>query len=257
MTNITPFNFESRPVRISDRDGQTWFALADVCAILDIANVGNASARLDDDERDSIRNTDANRGRGNPDMIVISESGLFKLILRSRKPAAKRFTKWVTAEVLPSIRRSGQYGHAAAPLDLSDPAVLQRLLLEHTGRALALENRNDQLTAQAAALAQLTQAEGALSITDAAKALATGPRALFAWLDRQQWIYRRQGGARWLGYQSKISAGLITHKVTRLERPGQPAKFVEQVLLTPKGVAKIAEIMASDRADTGRGRQPS
>lgn len=257
MMDITPFNFESQRVRISDRDGQTWFALADVCAVLDIGNVGNASARLDDDERDSIRNTDVNRGRGNPDMTVINESGLFKLILRSRKPAAKRFTKWVTAEVLPSIRRSGQYGRAAAPLDLSDPAVLQRLLLEHTGRALALENRNNELVTQAAALAQLTDAEGALSITDAAKALATGPRALFDWLSRQQWIYRRAGGARWLGYQAKISAGFLTHKVTRLERVGQPAKFVEQVLLTPKGVARVAELMASEKADTTRSRPAS
>lgn len=257
MTDLTPFNFESRPVRISDRDGQPWFALADVCSVLDIQNVGNAAGRLDDDERDSIRNPDVNRGRGNPDMTVINESGLFKLMLRSRKPAAKRFTKWVTSEVLPSIRRSGQYGTAATPLDLGDPAVLQRLLLEHTGRALALENRNNELVTQAAALAQLTHAEGALSITDAAKTLNTGPRALFDWMSRRLWIYRRAGGSRWLGYQAKISAGLITHKVTRLERPGQPAKFVEQVLLTPKGIAKIAEIMALEKADTWKGSQPS
>jgi anti-repressor protein len=247
MTDIVPLNFEANPVRVEDRGGQTWFVASDVCSALDITNVGNALSRLDDDERDSIRNPDANRGRGNPDLTVINESGMYSLILRSRKAAAKRFRKWVTSEVLPAIRRTGAYGRPAAGLDLTDPAVLHRLLLDHTGRAMALEQRVEDLAPKAAALDRLTDAEGALCITDAAKALGQQPRKLFTWLEQNSWIYRRPGGSHWIGYQVRITAGLLEHKVKRIERrdqPDQPPRFVEQVLVTPKGVAKLAEMLA-------------
>ena len=111
--NIVPFSFENHPIRVADQNGDPWFVLADACAVLDISNVGNAAARLDDDEKDSIRNPDVNRSRGNPDLIVINESGLWSLVLTSRKPAAKRFKKWVTSEVIPSIRKTGGYSVAS------------------------------------------------------------------------------------------------------------------------------------------------
>lgn len=105
------FEYENRrPFRILDRNGEPWFVLSDVCHELEISNVGNASARLDDDEKDNIRNPDVNGSRGNPNLTIINESGLYSLILSSRKPEAKRFKKWVTSEVLPSIRRTGRYG---------------------------------------------------------------------------------------------------------------------------------------------------
>lgn len=243
MNDIIPFSFEQRRVRISDRDGQPWFVAQDICDVLEISNHRDAVGRLDDDERASVI-VDTLGGPQN--VGAINESGLYKLVLRSRKQAAKRFTKWITAEVLPSIRRTGQYGRPAAPLDLSDTATLHRLLLEHTGKTLALENRNSELEPKAKALDRLTEADGALSITDTAKAVNTGPRALFDWLNRRKWIYRRAGGSHWVGYQDKIAAGLLTHKVARIPRHNQPDKFVEQVMVTPKGVAKIAELMASD-----------
>lgn len=114
------FEYEDdRPFRIFDRNGEPWFALADVCRELDISNVGNASARLDEDEKSSIRNPDATSIGGNPNIIVINESGLYSLILTSRKPEAKRFKKWVTKEVLPSIRKTGGYGR-------NTPAFIRR-----------------------------------------------------------------------------------------------------------------------------------
>ena len=86
---------------------------------------------------------------------AINESGLYALIMRSRKQSARRFRKWITADVLPSIRRTGSYGAAAAPLDLSDPATLHRLILDHTGRALAARERIADLEPQAEALTAL------------------------------------------------------------------------------------------------------
>jgi anti-repressor protein len=243
MNAIVPFQFGDQPVRISDRNGQPWFVLADVCRALDVANPSVAAQRLDDDEKDALSLTDA---IGRPQVTtVINESGLYRIIMTSRKASARRFRKWVTAEVLPSIRRTGGYGAPAAALDLSDPATLHRLLIEHTGRALAADERVAQLQPKATALDLLTAADGSLCITDAAKGLGVQPRALFRWLETNDWIYRRAGGSHWIGYQARIAAGLVEHKATRIERRQGPAKFVEQVLITPKGMGRLAEIGAA------------
>ena len=242
MNAIVPFDFETKPVRISDRDGQPWFVAADVCAALDLANVGGALARLEDDERGSIRNPDATPAGGNPNLTIISESGLYALILRSRKAAAKRFRRWVTGEVLPAIRRTGGYGGPAAPLDLTDTATLHRLLLDHTGRTLAADERIAALEPKAAALDRLERAEGSLSVTHAAKQLGVRPGRLFDWLEGNGWLYRGADGL--LGYQVKIDQGLIEHKSHRLERRGKPDRYVPHALLTPKGIARLAELRA-------------
>lgn len=97
--------------RVVDRNGEPWFVLAEVCRKLGIANTGDAASGLDDDERMTIAITDSQIGRrgGARQMTLINESGLYSLVLRSRKPEAKRFKKWVTSEVLPSIRKTGSY----------------------------------------------------------------------------------------------------------------------------------------------------
>lgn len=107
------FQFEQQSVRIILKDDDTpWFVATDVCAVLGIQNSRDAMERLDEDELMSVK---ATSGGQNRDMTVINESGLYTLIMRSRKAAAKRFRKWVTAEVLPSIRRTGQYSVANGP----------------------------------------------------------------------------------------------------------------------------------------------
>ena len=111
-------------VRAMLRDGEPWFVAADVCAALGIARTDDGVSRLDDDEKD----TDSIRTPGGAQqMSIINESGLYALILGSRKPEAKPFKKWVTAEVLPAIRKTG--GYSAQPVkpavqlpDFTDPA---------------------------------------------------------------------------------------------------------------------------------------
>ena len=103
---IIPFHFEAHQVRTVLIDDQPWFVAADVCQALAIRNNRDAIARLDDDER-GVATTDTPSGQ--QDMGVINESGLYSLILTSRKAEAKRFKKWVTAEVLPAIRKHGRY----------------------------------------------------------------------------------------------------------------------------------------------------
>ena len=241
MNAIVPFNFDATPIRVQVLDGAPWFVAIDVCTVLDIANHLDALSRLDEDERGSVI-VDTLGGRQR--LAAINESGMWKLVLRSRKPAAKRLVRWLTSEVLPSIRRTGGYGAPAAALDLQDPTVLHRLLLDHTGRAMAVEARVAELEPQAAALARLTDAEGALCVTDAAKALGVQPKRLFAWLEQNGWIYRRAGGSHWIGYQAKVAAVLIEHKVSRIKIDRGPDKMREQALITPKGLAKLAEMGA-------------
>lgn len=99
--------------RTINRDGEPWFVLADVCRALEIGNPSQAATRLDEDEKETLI---TNEGRPGPQaMTIINESGLYSLILTSRKDGAKRFKKWITSEVLPSIRKTGGYRRAGTP----------------------------------------------------------------------------------------------------------------------------------------------
>lgn len=104
---IIPFDFEEQAVRVVMRGDDPWFVANDVCRVLEIGNARDAMTRLDDDERDCVGITDA-IGRER-ETNIINESGLYALVLTSRKEAARRFRKWITAEVLPAIRRTGRY----------------------------------------------------------------------------------------------------------------------------------------------------
>lgn len=107
MTNeIQIFKFNDHPVRIVEKDGEPWWVAKDVCNILEIDNSRQATSYLDNDEKDVISNDIPS---GIQSMTVISEAGLYSLILRSRKPEAKAFKRWITHEVLPTIRKTGGY----------------------------------------------------------------------------------------------------------------------------------------------------
>lgn len=99
---------EKEKFRVIDRNGDPWFVLTEVCKKLGIANAADAASRLDDDEKASIRLEDT-LGRSRM-VTIINEPGLYSTILRSTKPEAKAFKKWVTTEVLPQIRKTGSYG---------------------------------------------------------------------------------------------------------------------------------------------------
>ena len=108
MSNIVAFDFESHNVRVvMDENGEPWFVAADICSAMTIST--EQTRRLDEDEK-GLRTVQTPGGQ--QEMVAISESGLYSLILTSRKPEAKRFKRWVTHEVLPSIRKTGSY---AAP----------------------------------------------------------------------------------------------------------------------------------------------
>lgn len=135
MSAIMPFAFESHNVRVLlDDKGDPWFIAADICAALSLPETHKAVARLDDDEKG--RNSIPTPG-GNQEMTVINEPGLYSLVLGSRKPEAKRFKRWVTHEVLPTIRKTGHYAVVGSLPTLPAPTHdrVQALLL--IGEAVA------------------------------------------------------------------------------------------------------------------------
>lgn len=132
MSALIPFDFESNAVRVVEIEGEPWFVAADVCRVLEHSNSRMAMKRwLDDDEKGV---TVCYTLGGEQEMSIVSESGLFALILHSRTPAAKRFRKWVTSEVIPSLRKYGSFtlgddrlvkgraAYAAAPQKTKDDA---------------------------------------------------------------------------------------------------------------------------------------
>ena len=135
------FNYGDIPVRTTLRDGAPWWVLADVCQVLRIKNSRDAANRLDPDEK-GVGQIDT--PGGSQQMTIINESGLYKVILRSDKPEAKKFTRWVTHEVLPAIRKTGVY--AAAPSG-PPPAQLRALTTDDyiTAARLTADCRNERL----------------------------------------------------------------------------------------------------------------
>lgn len=104
--DVTVFNFNQNQVRTVIKEGEPWFVAKDVCDVLELEKVDSAIRELDDDEKGA--HVVSTLG-GNQRMSVVSESGLYALVFKSRKPQAQAFRKWVTSEVLPTIRKTGQY----------------------------------------------------------------------------------------------------------------------------------------------------
>lgn len=103
MNNLIEMSYNGNEIRTIDDNGQIWWVLSDVCKTLDISNPSKVASRLDEDERSNFK-----LGRQGK-TIIINESGLYSVILRSDKPEAKPFRRWITHEVLPEIRRTGSY----------------------------------------------------------------------------------------------------------------------------------------------------
>ncbi|WP_454199508.1 BRO family protein [Nocardia sp. Marseille-Q1738] len=123
-TELMPFTYEGATVRTVVIDGEPWFVARDICNILGLPNLSMAMQRLADDEKGVNR---IDTPGGPQEMAVVSESGMYALVLRSDKPEAARFRRWITTEVLPTIRKTGGYNTAPA---LTGPELLAHAVLE-------------------------------------------------------------------------------------------------------------------------------
>lgn len=144
MNELKTFtNDEFGTIRTVVQNHEPWFVAADVCRALDIKDTWNAISRLDEDEKDT--DSISTLG-GNQDMTIVSEAGLYSLVLGSRKPEAKAFKRWITHEVIPAIRKHGMYATPdTVEKMLNDPdnmiKIFQALKSEREAR-IAAEEKN-------------------------------------------------------------------------------------------------------------------
>lgn len=229
-------------------DGEPWFVAADVCKALGLAP--NATRRLEDDERNTLRLTSGIPG--NPNMAVVNESGLYSLILGCRKPEAKVFRRWVTGEVLPSIRKHGAYIHHDTLEEmLASPDFGIRLLLElkreRTERA-ALEAHTRRQVAEIRELAPkagycdlILQNDALIPITVIAKDYGMVARDMNMLLHELGVQYRI--GNEWVLYHRHAGQG-YAHSTTEIVNGG---KAIMYTCWTQKGRRFIYDLLKAER----------
>lgn len=225
MAKIQTFNFDSDQIRvIHDDKGNPWFVANDVCAILDIANSRDALSRLDDDEKGVVSTYTLG---GEQQQSSINESGLYSLVLSSRKPEAKRFKKWVTSDVLPTLRKTGSYT-MQVPQTLPEALRLAADLAEkNEAQALQLEQQRPAVEF----VERYVEARSSKAISDVAKIIGAKPKAFFEWLHNEGVIFKR--GGSWMPY-SKYEHHF---EVKTGEASGHA---YTQSRFTPKGVEWVA-----------------
>jgi anti-repressor protein len=240
---LTPFpcSFEGQAVRVLlDERGEPWFAAVDVGEILQHSNIRVAVATLDADEKRSVSLPYG--PHGDRDTTLVSEAGLYTLILRARVEGAKRFRRWVTHEVLPAIRRTGSY---AKPSDtdaiLADPAALRTLLLGYTEKVLALEAKLEDAAPKAAFVDAFVNADGLFGLQQAARALGMPPRRFVDELKRSFLFYQ---GSHLVPYRQYIERGLFVVRVFTITREDGSEKACPRTYVTPKGLEHFGRTIA-------------
>lgn len=194
-------------VRVVERDGQPWFVAKDVCECLELTDVSKTISLLDDDEKgtNSIRTPG-----GEQQMLVVSEPGLYSLILRSRKPEAKAFKRWVTHDVIPSIRKRGLY---------ATPQTVEAMLAD-PDTAIKLLTSLKEERAKSAALA--------------AKVEQDAPKVLFVYL-REKGFLIQSGSRKNTPTQRSMEMGLFEVKEYLVHNPDGSTRTRFTTKVTGKG----------------------
>lgn len=227
------FTYGTQQVRTVLIDGDPAFIANDLCAVLEIRNPRDTVAGLDDDEK-GVATTDTLGGA--QQVAYVTEAGMYSLIMRSRKPEAKAFKRWITHEVLPTIRKTGSF----SAVELTGAELMAKALLEAHSTLEARARQVAELAPKAASFDTFLNAAGDYDVRDAAQLLHRehgidiGRTRLFAWLRENKWI-DRSGRP----YQNRVDRGLIrlkasTFKFARTNGEEQLAK--PQVRITAKGL---------------------
>ena len=233
MNNIQIFKYENNDVRTVELNGEPWFALKDVCAVLGISNHKMTAQRLDADE---VILTDLTDSMGRQqETTVINESGLYNVILRSDKPEAKPFRKWVTSEVLPSIRKNGGYiagQEQLTPSELMAKALLvaNKTLAERDARISELTVQNAIMQPKAEYFDELVDRNLLTSFRETGKRLGVEEEKFISFLMEKKYIYRDKK-AKLMPYADKNN-GLFEVKECFNEKTKWSGT---QTLITPKG----------------------
>lgn len=234
MNKVTIFKYEeSKLVRTMNVSGEPWFVLKDVCDVLGLSTPARVAERLDSDEVSQAHLIDS-MGRSQ-EMTIISESSLYNVILRSDKPEAKPFRKWVTSVVLPSIRKNGGYiarQEELSPQELMAKALLvaQKTLTDRDARIKELTAQNQIMQPKAEYFDELVARNLLTNFRETAKELGIKEKDFIGWLLDHKYVYRDQKN-KLMPYAAKNN-GLFEVK----EGKGRHNDWAgTQTLITPKG----------------------
>ncbi|GAA1887563.1 hypothetical protein GCM10009837_06590 [Streptomyces durmitorensis] len=248
MTTPLVFTFPetAQHVRSVMIDAKPWWLATDVCAVLSISNVGNALSRVDEADKSSIRIADGTPG--NPNKAIVNESGLYDLVLDSRKPEARAFRRWITDEVVPSLRQTGSYSvEPAAPALPQDYEEALVALLGQVRETKALTAKVAELEPAATSWNVLASTEGDFAVGDAAKILSRDPQImlgrnrLFTVLADYRWTYRQVSDNRVRAMQTAIETGRLSEIPMSHYHPrsGELVLDAPQLRVTTKGLHEL------------------
>lgn len=236
------FSYEGNDVRTVQRGDETWWVLRDVCEVLSLTTPARVAERLEEDEVSLTHIIDA-LGR-NQETTIVSESGLYNVILRSDKPEAKNFKRWVTHEVLPTIRRHGAYLTPAKLEEMmNDPDAWIKVLTALKEERAAKE----QLQLQAAAdkpkvvfADAVSVSDGTILIGELAKILKgngieIGQNRLFEKLRQDGYLIKRQGTDYNAPTQRAMELGLFRVKETAITHSDGHVTISKTTKVTGKG----------------------
>ena len=199
-------------IRTALIENEPWFVAVDVCRALEIGNSSQAISRLDADEKMITLISNEGNKRGNPNMTVVNEPGLYTLILSSRKPEAKAFKRWITHDVIPMIRKTGGYmTDSLLERIQKEPAVIvefaQALILEKN-RVKALECELNTAKPKADYYDAFINPDDCTNIRTTAKELKIPERKFVQFLLREKYLFRSPSG-QLLPYNKDSNAGLF------------------------------------------------
>lgn len=227
-------NSEFGEIRTVTVDDEPMFCLTDVCKVLELSNSRVVSARLDDDERCKLELP--RQG----ETWFITESGLYTVILRSDKPNAKKFRKWVTSEVLPAIRQHGMYA-VDELLDNPDIAIKAfTALKEEKERNRALRADNERMRPKEVFADAVAASHTSILIGDLAKLLKQngidmGQKRLFVWMRDNGYLIKRKGSDWNMPTQKSMEMKLFEVKESTLNNPDGSVRINKTTKVTGKG----------------------
>lgn len=256
-TEIRTFNFHNNPVRtLTDNQYEPWFVAKDVCNVL---NYENASKAISDhvDSEDKLNNESLS-SLGQRGGWLINESGLYSLVLSSKLPAAKEFKRWITHEVLPSIRKTGGY-IPAAESDSDEATMAKAVLIAQ--KTIDLKNRQLQakdariieLELKAQALDDFMNVEDKLLIRDAAKVLSNAgtpisEKQLRGWMADNGWVYK--ANCSWHATARHCTAGHLVMSMSQdhvTKADGTKFAYPPTVRITRKGLSLLHKRLGETR----------
>lgn len=239
MADIISFNFENNKVRIIKKNNDPWFVAKDVCQILELTNPTVAISRLENDEV-----TKFNLGGLSGEINIVNEYGLYSLILGSRKPDAKKFKKWITHDVIPSIRKHGAYmTPEVIESTLTNPDFIIQLattLKEEQKKRMFAERQLEEVKPKVLFADSVDVSETTILIRDLSKILKQngvdiGEKRLFEWLREHGYLIKAKGLDYNSPTQKAMNLGLFKVKETAINHSDGEIRISKTPRVTGKG----------------------